>query len=88
MIHPLNIATDGYLCNPLGIVSNGYLCLEEIQFVEDTVKKRKGSSSKKPLTLKQRLELNQKLKNEELIQAIKREDEELFLMIKLFLKCQ
>lgn len=92
MINVFHIATDGYFCKPLAIATNGYISLCNVVTPEIPVtipfKKLGGGTGKKrskviPIQYKDPAEYRRLLN-----QQILREEKEILIIIKTFLKCQ
>jgi len=79
MIRPIAIATDGYLCkkNTLSIAVNGYICTSKVgpvKVIQDDGGNGKNKTTKQPTRPR--------------IDWYDREDNDVILIIKLFLQCQ
>lgn len=91
MISPCHIATKGYLCSPLAVATGGYItnCL----FTDDEiiiVKKQGGGWGKMGATPRYSpVRYVDPVERIRLIrEQILREEEEIMIIIKTFLKCQ
>ena len=82
MIKPLAIATEGYLCTskPLAIATNGYICTEVDVPIPPTVYAPSASGG----VISKRKQLN----IEGQFDYKKLDDEDILLIIKLFMQCQ
>ena len=91
MISPLHIATEGYLCNPLAVATSGYISLCDLVITEDeliVIKKQGGGvmgvtprySPVRYVDPTERVRL--------IREQVLKEEEEIIIFIKAFLKCQ
>lgn len=86
---PLDRATRGYFCGPIGRATHGHFC-----FSADVIDKPvSGGTNRPPGPFPYRdhfgeLDSMDQLSKLERIKVQKREDEEILLIIKLFVKCQ
>jgi hypothetical protein len=89
MINPLDIATDGYLCDPLSIATRGYISVD-VEVVEPQAppKKKKGGSGtgtgiKGPSIKKRPLDI---IYEDDIYAEERRriDEEEMILIIKIF----
>lgn len=85
---PLHVATGGYLCSPLSVASDGYLCL--VTFTEDKIlvkKKQGGVATSVPRYSPVRyVDPTERVRL--IREQILKEEEEIMIIIKAFLKCQ
>ena len=92
MISPFHIATKGYLCGVEAIATDGYiaLCGEITPEVPDVpVKKKQGGGYGKEYTARRAVTyVDPTLVQKELNEQILREEEEILIFIKAFVKCQ
>ena len=78
MINPLSIATEGYLKNkrlPITVATNGYI------YIDDTIVPPtpiKSGSTNRPIYINK----------EDIMWLLKREDDEILTILKIFLKCK
>jgi hypothetical protein len=90
MISPFHIATEGYLCSPLAVATDGYIALCDIVFTTDKVivtKKQGGAVTSVPRYSPIRyVDPTERVKL--IREQILREEEEIMIIIKTFLKCQ
>lgn len=83
---PLDRATEGYFCSPIGRASRGYWCYTSDIIDTPTAPKPVGGNANKPIKRFPHLDyLDEVIDNKE---QQTREDEEILLILKLFLKCR
>jgi len=87
MISPFHIATKGYLCSTEAVATNGYIALCG-QIVPETpdvpIRKKQGGAERySPVTY-----IDPQQVQRELNEQILREEEEILIFIKAFVKCQ
>jgi len=80
MIHPLALATDGYLCgNTLSVATNGYICIEEeVPIIRNRDTGGGHGTKDKPINKR----------NVTTTDWYAREEDDVLLILKLFLQCQ
>jgi hypothetical protein len=88
MINPFHIATKGYLCGVEAIATDGYIALcgvitPEVSDVPVVRKKQGGDERYTSITYVDPQQVQREL-NEQII----REEEEILIFIKAFVKCQ
>tara|TARA_R110000823_G_scaffold313541_2_gene441330 strand:+ start:697 stop:978 length:282 start_codon:yes stop_codon:yes gene_type:complete len=93
MISPFHIATKGYLCAPLAIATDGYIALcDGVVVVPEVIdvitKKQGGSITTKAVGRTAVTYIDPTKVQEELNKQILREEEEILIFIKAFVKCQ
>ena len=94
MISPFHIATKGYLCGVEAIATDGYIAL--CDFIPtppaekpDIVKKKQGGGYGEGYTARRAVTyVDPTLVQKELNEQILREEEEILIFIKAFVKCQ
>jgi hypothetical protein len=91
MINPFHIATDGYLCNVEAIATDGYISLCGLitpEIIDVVTKKQGGSITTKAVGRTAVTYIDPTKVQEELNKQILREEEEILIFIKAFVKCQ